>query len=112
MKRGLIAMRAWMGVAVGFLIELAKSTITVIAAVLGVSGRLRPAIIAVPLDTRSASGITLLANMVTLTPGTTSLDVSEDQRTLYVHALDTADPDAAVQSIKETLEAQVRKVLP
>jgi multisubunit Na+/H+ antiporter MnhE subunit len=49
---------------------------------------------------------------VTLTPGTTSLDVSEDGRTLYVHVLDAPDREAAILGMKSTLEASAREVLP
>lgn len=102
----------WLLVGLSFLIELAKSTWGVISAVLAGNDRLRPAIIAVPLDVRSDAGITLFANMITLTPGTTSLEISEDRSTLYVHALDVAAPEYAAQSMKDTLETQVRRVLP
>lgn len=65
-----------------------------------------------PLRLRSPAGITLLADMVTLTPGTTSLHVSPDRTTLYVHALDAGDPEAVRQSIAERLEAPTMRVLP
>lgn len=103
---------AWIRVAATFLRELAKSTAATIRAVLGPTERLRPAILAVPLDVRSPEGIVLFADMVTLTPGTTSLDVSADGRTLYVHVLDAPDPAAAVAGMKATLEARAREVLP
>jgi multicomponent Na+:H+ antiporter subunit E len=102
----------WARVAATFLVELAKATRDTIRAVLGPPGRLRPAILAVPLDLRSPGGITLFANAVTLTPGTTSLDVSDDRRTLYVHCLDAADPEAAILSMKSTLERRALEVLP
>jgi multicomponent Na+:H+ antiporter subunit E len=91
---------------------LASATIDTIGAVLSDRSRLKPAIIAVPLDVRSDVGTTLFADMVTLTPGTTSLEVSEDKRTLYVHALDAADPEAAKAALKATLERSVRRVMP
>lgn len=103
---------AWLRVGATFLAELAKSTATTIRAVLGRPDRLRPAILAVPLDVRSQGGIALFADMVTLTPGTTSLDVSADGRTLYVHALHAPDPEAAVRALKAGLEARAREVLP
>jgi multicomponent Na+:H+ antiporter subunit E len=103
---------AWLRVALTFLLELAKSTGAVIRAVLGETGRLRPAILAVPLDVRSPAGTLLFANMVTLTPGTTSLDVSADGRTLFVHMLDAPDPEAAITDMKASLESRVREVLP
>jgi multicomponent Na+:H+ antiporter subunit E len=103
---------AWMRVGATFLSELAKSTLGTIRAVLGPPERLRPAILAVPLDIRSPGGTVLFADMVTLTPGTTSLEVSADGRTLYVHVLDAPDRAAAVAGMKSTLEARAREVLP
>lgn len=103
---------AWARVALTFVAELARSTAAVVRAVLGPTARLRPAILAVPLDVRSPGGTVLFADMVTLTPGTTSLDVSADGRTLYVHVLDAPDPGAAVAAMKSTLEARAREVLP
>lgn len=103
---------AWLRVGVTFVVELSKSTLATIRAVLGPAERLRPAILAVPLDVRSPAGIVLFADMVTLTPGTTSLDVSADGRTLYVHVLDAPDSEAAIADMKSTLEARTREVLP
>ena len=68
---------------------------------------LRPGIVAVPLDTRSAVENTLLANIVTLTPGTMSIDLSPDGKTLYVHVLDMDSPDAVRKNIKEGLERRL-----
>jgi multicomponent Na+:H+ antiporter subunit E len=103
---------AWARVAATFVAELAKSTLATIRAVLGPTERLRPAILAVPLDVRSPAGTVLFADMVTLTPGTTSLEVSGDGRTLYVHVLDAPDHQAAIAGMKSTLEARAREVLP
>ena len=103
---------AWADVARAFLVALAKATLATVRAALAPPGQLRPAILAVPLEVRSAAGITLFADMVTLTPGTTSLAVSADRRTLYVHCLDAPDAEDAVSDMKRTLEERVRKVLP
>lgn len=103
---------AWARVGITFVAELSKSTWATIKAVLGSTERLRPAILAVPLDVRSPVGIVLFADMVTLTPGTTSLDVSADGRTLYVHVLDAPDHAAAITGMKSTLELSAREVLP
>lgn len=63
--------------------------------------RLTPGIIAIPLSVASDVEVTALANLITLTPGTVTLDVSDDRRTLFVHALDLADPEAVLASIKD-----------
>lgn len=73
--------------------------------------RLRPGIVAVPLDLRSDAAITLFANAVTLTPGTLSLDVSTDRRTLYVHAFHVDSPEALRRELKDGLERAVREAL-
>lgn len=72
-----------------------------------------PGVIAIPLDARTDVEITMLANLITLTPGSVSLDLSEDKRTLYVHAMyiDDADVDAYRRSVKEGLERRVLELL-
>ena len=95
-----------------FLWELIKSTLSVTREVLRPTIRINPAIIAVPLDARSDVQITALANLVSLTPGTLSLEVSSDRRTLFVHAL-TIDDDGTKtrHAIKTRLERPVIRAL-
>lgn len=102
----------WIGLAAAFVWELASATRDTIRAVLSDGSGLRPAILALPLDVKSDIGITLFADMVTLTPGTTSLDVSADRQTLFVHVLDSPNAQATVASLKSSLENRVRRVLP
>ena len=72
---------------------------------------IRPAIVAYPLTVTTDAQITLLANMITLTPGTLSVDVSEDQRTLYIHAIDVASKEALIGSIAAGFETKILGVL-
>ena len=65
---------------------------------------IRPALIVVPLALTDDLQITLLANMITLTPGTLTLDVAPDRSALYVHCLAASDPDAVRAQIAETFE--------
>lgn len=51
--------------------------------------------------------IVVLSHCITLTPGTTSVEISDDRRTLVVHALDARDPQGVCDGIKKTLEAPV-----
>lgn len=69
--------------------------------------RIHPAIIAFPLRLTRDRDITLLANLITLTPGTLSVDVSDDRRFLYVHAIDCSDRDALVRDIATGFEAKI-----
>ncbi|MEM0905931.1 MAG: Na+/H+ antiporter subunit E [Pseudomonadota bacterium] len=96
--------------ALTFLIELIKSSVNVALIVLSPGRTLRPAIIAYPLDVTTPAEITLLANLITLTPGTLSMDVSDDNKTLYVHAIDAPNPDEIIADIKHSFEGQIRRV--
>ena len=74
-------------------------------------GRIRPAIVAFPLSVTSDAEITMLANLITLTPGTLSVDVSEDRRFLYIHAIDLADRQALIDDIRTGFERRVMEAM-
>ncbi|MGV2106503.1 Na+/H+ antiporter subunit E [Agrobacterium vitis] len=92
-----------------FLSELAKSAWKVTIMVLSPGLDIKPGIFAFPLSVERDFEITLLANLITLTPGTLSVDVSDDRKILYVHALDCSDPDAARRDIAEGFERKIRE---
>ena len=95
-----------------FLYELVVSAVRVAIVVMrpDLSSAVRPAIIAVPLSVKSDAEITLLANMITLTPGTLSVDVAADKSVLYVHALDMADKEAMIADIANGFEKKIQEV--
>jgi multicomponent Na+:H+ antiporter subunit E len=70
-----------------------------------------PGIIAVPLDAETDLEIAVVANLVTLTPGTLSLEVIESSRTLFVHSMFADDPDSIRTTIKQRFEAPVLELL-
>lgn len=90
-----------------FLRELVQSAVRVGLMVLRPRLELKPALIAFPLTATRDVEITLLANLVTLTPGTLSVDVSADGKFLLIHAIDVRDREALIRSIREGLEAKV-----
>lgn len=93
-----------------FVRELVVSSVRVAADVLSPRLYMRPAVIAVPLDVTRDAEITLLANLISLTPGTLSIDVADDASCLYVHAMYGGDPDTLAQEIKTTFEARIAEV--
>ena len=102
----------WVRLFFVFLREVVSSALSVAWAVVNPKLRLRPAIVAVPLDLKTDWRISVLANIVTLTPGTTSLHVSEDLSTLYVHVMDCEDREAVARDIKHTFETTILKTEP
>lgn len=94
-----------------FIFELVLSSFKVAWDVITPRHRARPGILAVPLDVRSDAAVTVLANLVSLTPGSVSLDVSEDRSTLFVHAMFIDDVEGARTEIKEKMERRVKEAL-
>ncbi len=94
-----------------FLGQLLIANLKVAYEVLTPGYNMRPAIVAIPLDTKTDGEITLLANLITLTPGTLSLDVSSDRRILFVHAMYVDDIDEFRRAIKAGFEQRVREIL-
>ncbi len=98
---------AWVKLIVMFIYELIASSVAVLIDILTPQHRSRPAIIDVPLDVKSDAGILLVTNLISLTPGTLSLDVSPDRKTLKVHAMFADDPAAICHSLKSGMEKWV-----
>jgi multicomponent Na+:H+ antiporter subunit E len=93
-----------------FLIELLQSNLRVFWNVITPGQISRPGIVGVPLRATSEMEILLVANMISLTPGTLSVDLSDDRRVLYVHVMFLDDPDRFRQSITDGLERRLLEV--
>ncbi|UCG11649.1 MAG: Na+/H+ antiporter subunit E [Deltaproteobacteria bacterium] len=94
-----------------FLRELIHSNLRVAWDVISPQSQRKPGIVAVPLDASSDIEITFLANLITLTPGTLSLDVSADRSVLYVHGMFVEDPQLMREQIKNGFERRVLELL-
>lgn len=92
------------------LFDILVANFIVAKLILGKLDRLSPAFIIVPLDIKSDIAISLLANIITLTPGTVSSLLTEDRKYLIVHALDTDNVDALIASIKSRYEAPLKEI--
>jgi multicomponent Na+:H+ antiporter subunit E len=101
-----------MGLAFFFLKELLLSALAVarLAATPDLGRRLKPAIVAFPLQLESDAEITLLANLITLTPGTLSLDISPDRRQLFIHVLALADRERLLGDIASGFERRIAEI--
>jgi multicomponent K+:H+ antiporter subunit E len=94
-----------------FLHDMLIANFAVARLVLAGPRRLDPVFVVVPLDIRDDLAISLLANIICLTPGTVSARLSEDRRELLVHALDCHDPALLVASIKTRFEQPLKEIL-
>ena len=110
--RALLKARRIISLALLFLYELLVSALRVAAVVISpnLKSALRPAIIAFPLTVKSDAEIALLANMITLTPGTLTVDVAEDRSILYVHVLTLSTREQLIAEIAGGFELKVKEV--
>lgn len=94
-----------------FIRELILSNIAVLKVVLKPKLDMKPGIFALETELQSEWEITILANLITLTPGTLVIDVSEDNKILYVHAMNLDDNiQSEIDGIKNTFEKAIMEV--
>ncbi|HSX88066.1 MAG TPA: Na+/H+ antiporter subunit E [Pseudomonas sp.] len=90
--------------------DIVTANLQVAKLILGPVDRLRPAFVEVPMLLEDDLALTMLASVISLTPGTVSADLSDDRKTLLVHSLDVADEAALVAEIKSRYEAPLLEV--
>jgi multicomponent Na+:H+ antiporter subunit E len=94
-----------------YLGELIQANLKMVVKVLSPRLDARPVFLAVPLEPQRPAETTLLANLLTMTPGTISIEVSPNGRILYVHAMFVDDIAALRETIKTGLERRVLEVM-
>ncbi len=93
------------------LFDIIVANVLVARLILGPRERLRPAFVVMPLALRSEVAISLLANTISLTPGTVSAYLSADRRCLVIHSLHTTAPDELVATIRQRYETPLKEIL-
>jgi multicomponent Na+:H+ antiporter subunit E len=91
-----------------FSVELAKANIDVAKRV--ITGKIRPGIVKINPELHSGAAITLLANSITLTPGTLTVDIDEKTNELYVHWIYVTKKDPKAEDICSTMPVWARRI--
>lgn len=94
-----------------FLAELTKANIQVAIEVMTPKSTMKPGIVRYPLEAKTDFEITLLANLISLTPGTCSLDVSTDRKVLYIHSMYIEDKEKFIKEIQNGFERRLLAIL-
>ncbi len=90
--------------------ELVRANLRVAFDVVTPTHYMHPGVVAIPLDVQSPAEITLLSNIITLTPGSLTIDLSPDRRVLYVHGMYVRDPEGFRRAIKDNFERRIREL--
>lgn len=93
-----------------FIRELISSNIDIVKLVYKRHPAFEPGIFVMPTELKSNWEITLLANLITLTPGTLSVAISDDNSNIYIHAMHIDKMEDSVQAIKHTFEKAIMEV--
>ena len=92
------------------LVDIILANLRLAVLILGPARRWRPCFVVIPLDLRHPFSTTLLASIITLTPGTVSVNLSGDRRSLLIHGLAVADPEAAARRVKQRYERPLMEI--
>lgn len=105
--------RAWLILRLTFVfaVEMVRASLQVALWIVRSNDNLRPAFVRLPLDLKSEIGLVSLAQMITLTPGTLSLEFSPDHDYLLMHVMHAPDPDAVAREIKRVFEHPLMVIL-
>ena len=90
--------------------DIVVANLQVARLVLGPISRLRPQLVELPLDIEDPFVATVLGSIISLTPGTVSIEIDTKERVLLIHALDVDDKDALIASIKARYEAPLKEI--
>lgn len=93
-----------------FIKELIKANFKVAFDILTPPWHMQPGVIAFPIKATTDLEITMVANFISLTPGTLSLDVSNDRRVIYIHAMFLQDEQALLADLHE-IERRILEVM-
>lgn len=111
MSRVLLKIRQIVGFTLFFAWEIVLASLRVAHDVVTPPTYMRPGVIGIRLDAKTDAEITWLANLITLTPGTLSLDVSDDRGVLYIHVAFLDDRDRTERDIKQRLERRLLELM-
>lgn len=100
----------WLKLIIMFIWELLKADINILKMMFRSNLDINPVIFEYPLTVTKPWQITLLANMITLTPGTLTVNVGHDNKTLFIHCIDTDDIVGEIEGIKNSFEKAILEV--
>lgn len=93
-----------------FIKELYLANVSVLKTVISPKLNIRPGIFAFKTELTEDWEITLLSLLITLTPGTLVMDISDDRSILYIHAMDIEDAEKAIHDIRVSFEKAIQEV--
>lgn len=93
-----------------FIIEMVKANIEVVKIALSPKIDIHPGFYAYPCDLEEDWEVVLLSSLITLTPGTVVVAISDDHSTIYIHGIDMSSAEEEIAAIKNSFENVIKEV--
>ncbi len=94
-----------------FIWEMLKANVHVAYDVITPKFFMKPGIVKYPLVAKSDFEINILATMISLTPGTLIMDISDDRKAIYIHVMYLKDKEKFVENVKNNLERRLLEIM-
>lgn len=95
-----------------FLFQVVVSGLTTAWSIVRPGRRLSPGLIRMRYDNLSEFGVTVMGCMITLTPGTTTIDIDAERQELLLHLLDAGNPERTIRKIRKQFEVPLQRMFP
>jgi len=95
-----------------FLFQVVTSGLTTAWSIVRPGQRLTPGLVRMRYGNLSEFGVTVMGCMITLTPGTTTIDIDTERQELLLHLLDTSDPGRTIRKIRQQFETPLQRMFP
>jgi multicomponent Na+:H+ antiporter subunit E len=93
-----------------YLKELVISSLFVAYDIITPTDHMRPGIVEVPVDLKTDTAIIAFVNLISMTPGSLTMDMSPDKKKIYIHAMYLNDKDEFIRKIKGELEFKIKQI--
>ncbi len=93
-----------------YLKELVVSSLYVAYDIITPTDLMKPGFVEVPIDLKSDTAIIVLANLISMTPGSLTVDLTPDKKKIFVHAMYLYDKEKFIAKIKSQLENRIRLI--
>lgn len=93
-----------------YLKELIVSSLYVAWDIITPKDLMKPGIVEVPFDLKSETAVIAFANLISMTPGSLTMDMSPDKKKIYIHAMYLHDKQEFIDKMKNELEHKIRQI--
>ncbi len=94
-----------------FFYDLMKANYEVTKDVITPNYNMKPGIIKYEMEAKTDFEITMLANMIALTPGTVVVDLSKNKKFMYIHVMYLTNKEEFIERLSNRIERKLLEII-